>query len=180
MKKIFLLGVLFTTVLFTYAGEPVPGAEVYIEQDNNNPPIAFQQTGKTGKVTFSHLPRGKYYIWVMLPEQSGKYNPITKRIDCELRAGYHHENKEYFLHEKEGFFVISFSKLKKLENNNITPGYDMESEYGKKRIGIGKFDVNGNRGSITATIEREKPKQFQKIVNKVKHDTAMSAIRNMK
>ena len=116
----------------------------------------------------------------MLPEQSGKYNRRTKRIDCELKAGYHNEKKEYFLQEDEGFFIISFSKLKKLENSNITPVYNLKSEDHKKRIEIGKFEINGNRGSITATIETEKLKQFQKLVNKVKHDISMSVIRNMK
>jgi hypothetical protein len=180
MKRTFLFGLLNLIFFVINAGQPVPGAEVYIEQ-TNEAPIAYQQTGNNGKVTFSHLSSGRYHISVTLPEQSGKLTRGRKKTDCKLKAGYHQENKEYFLQESEGFFIVQFSKLKRLDDHGISPVYNPRSEDGKKRILIGRFAVDSKRGgSITLSLEAEKPKQFLKKVEKVRHDASMAAIRNMK
>jgi len=179
MRNLVLFGILNMLVIIVHAGQPVPGAEVYIEQDNNEAPIAYQQTGDNGKVTFSHLSDGKYSIVIKLPEQSGKFIRKREKIDCKLKAGYNNEDNEYYLSEPEGFFVINFSKLRKLDGD-IKPVYDIRHQKGEKRIEISRFEVDGRRGSLTISIETEKPKKFQKLVEKVRHDAAMSVIRNMK
>ncbi len=180
MKRIFLLGFLILAGLMVKAGQPVPGAEVYIEQTGKEP-IAYQQTGNNGKVAFSHLSPGHYTISVTVPEQSGKFLRGRKRAGCKLKAGYHRENKAYFLQAPEGFFIIQFSKLKKLDEKEISPVYNVRSKDGEKRILIGRFTVESRRGgSITVALEAEKPKRFIKKVEKVRHDPAMTAIRNMK
>ncbi len=180
MKQIFLLGLLNVAFLMVHAGQPVPGAEVYIEQTGKKP-IAYQQTGNNGKVTFSHLSPGHYNISVTLPEQSGKFLRGRERAGCKLKAGYHGEDKAYFLQEPEGLFIVQFSKLKKLGDKEIIPAYDVRSEDGEKRILIGRFTVDSRRGgSLTVALEAEKPKRFLQKVQKVRHDPSMAAIRNMK
>lgn len=181
MKTILLSGILgvLTIIGFLFTpGEPVPGAEVYIEQEGNNQPIAFIQTGDNGKATFSNLSSGMYRIKVTLPRQSGNLMRGSNNINCELQVGYHNDKKQYFLREDEGFFTIRYSKIKRFENKNITPVYNLQLEDRSKRVEIGKFEVSGNNGSFTMEIRAQKPKKFEKMVEKVKNDLGMVTIRN--
>ncbi|MDD4108899.1 MAG: carboxypeptidase-like regulatory domain-containing protein [Prolixibacteraceae bacterium] len=180
MKLISFIG-FFAIIGFLFnPGAPVPGAKVYIEQSRNSPPVAFQQTGDNGKVTFSHLPSGTYWITVVLPAQRGKYIRGQHRIDCDLQVGYHQDKKDYYLQEDEGFFIINFSKLKKLQNRNVTPVYNVRYDKDEKLVEIGKFEVSGNNGSLTVSMRAQKPKKFEKLVKKVSSDASMSIIRNMR
>lgn len=181
MKTILLSGILgiLTIIGFLFTpGEPVPGAEVYIEQEGNNQPIAFIQTGDNGKATFSNLSSGMYRIKITLPRQSGKLMRGSNNINCKLQVGYHNDKKQYFLREDEGFFTIRYSKIKRFENKNITPVYNLQLEERSKRVEIGKFEVSGNSGSFTMEIRAQKPKKFEKMVEKVRNDLGMVTIRN--
>lgn len=171
---ISIIGFLFTP------GEAVPGAEVYIEMDGQNDPVAFQQTGDNGKVTFSHLNSGVYRINVELPQQSGKLMRRSNNLDCKLQVGYHKGKKQYYLREEEGFFTINYSKLKRFSGDNITPVYKPAPESRKERIEIGKFEVSGNNGSFTMEVRAQKPKKFQKMVEKAIDDVEMVTIRNVR
>ena len=55
---LFILGLLFTPIISKAAvGEPVPGAEILIEQEPNDVPIARCTTNDKGEFTFS-FPKG--------------------------------------------------------------------------------------------------------------------------
>jgi hypothetical protein len=145
MKTILLSGIIsiITIIGFLFKpGEPVPGAEVYIRQEGNNQPAAFMQTGDNGKVTFSHLTSGVYRIEVTLPQQSGKLMRGRDNINSELQVGYHSDKKQYFLREPEGFFTFNYSKIKRLENKNITPVYNLYYDGNVKVVEIGKFEAS--------------------------------------
>ena len=101
-------------------------------------------------------------------------------MNLELQVGYHSEKHEYYLQEDEGCFVLSFSKLKKLSDSEITPLYNQVERDRKTRFLVGKFEVTGNNGSFTLGISAFTPKNFEKRVGKVKHDAAMSTIRNIR
>lgn len=167
-----IIGFLFTP------GEPVPGAEIYIRQEGNNQPAAFMQTGDNGKATFSHLTSGVYRIEVTLPQQSGKLMRGRDNIDCELQVGYHSDKKQFFLREPEGFFTFNYSKIKRLENKNITPVYNVYYDGDVKVVEIGKFEASSNNASFTLEMRAQKPKKFEKMVEKVKSDIEMVTIRN--
>ncbi len=182
MKTLLLSGIIgiiaFIGFLFT-PGEPVPGAEVTIEQEGNRDPVAFQQTGHNGKVTFAHLSGGLYRIKITLPRQSGKMMRGRDNIDCQLQVGYHNGKKQYFLREPEGFFTIKYSNIRRLANRNITPVYHLETGDRINRIEIGKFEVTGNNGSFTIELRAQRPKRFEKMVEKVINDVEMITIRNI-
>jgi hypothetical protein len=181
MKTIILSTVLgvFAIIGFLFTpGEPVPGAEIYIRQEGNSQPAAFMQTGDNGKATFSHLTSGVYSVEVTLPQQSGKLMRGRDNIDCELQVGYHSGNKRFFLREPEGFFTFDFSKIKRLENKNITPVYNLYYDGEVKVVEIGKFEASGNNASFTLEMRAQKPKKFEKLVEKIKSDIEMVTIRN--
>lgn len=181
MKTIILsvvFGIIAIIGFLVTPGEPVPGAEVFIEQEGNSQPVAFIQTGDNGKATFSNLSGGMYRIKVTLPRQSGKLMRGSNNINCELQVGYHNDKKQYFLREDEGFFTIRYSKIKRFANKNITPVYNLQLEDRAKRVEIGKFEVNGNNGSFTMEIRAQRPKKFESMVEKVKGDLGMVTIRN--
>ncbi len=180
MKTILLsltFGILTIIGLIFSPGEPVPGAEVYIEQEGNEDPVAYQHTGDNGKVTFSHLTGGLYRIKISVPQQSGKLMKGRNNIDCNLQVGYHNGKKQYFLREPEGFFTINYSKIKRLANKNITPVYFNDFE-NRRQLVIGKFEVSGNNGSFTLELRAQKPKKFQKMVEKIINDVDMVTIKN--
>lgn len=176
----FVLGI-FAIIGFLFApGEPVPGAEVYIKQEGSNQAYAFTQTGDNGKASFANLPGGMYRIEITLPRQSGKMMRGRDNINCALQVGYHNDKKQYFLREDEGFFTIRYSKIKQFENKNITPVYNLQLENRSKRVEIGKFEVSGNNGGFTLELRAQKPKKFEKMVEKVRDDLGMVTIRNVR
>lgn len=180
MRTLISLIVIFIlATFFSIAGEPVPGAEVYIEQETGKEPIAFQQTGDSGTASFAYLDKGVYRVYLVLPRQRGKLAGGDEKVECDLMAGYHADKKTYFLQQPEGYFTVQFSGFKKLAASGFAPGFGDRSR-GSNRILVGTFEVDGNNGSITLAIEAETAKTFAKNVMKVKHDAAMSAIRNMK
>jgi|SRR5690606_10280045 len=182
MKSILLSGVfgIIAIIGFLFTpGEPVPGAEVFIRQEGSNQPAAFMQTGDNGKATFAHLTSGIYRIEVTLPQQSGKLMRGRDNINCELQVGYHSGKKRYFLREPEGFFTFDFSKIKRLENKDITPVYNIFYNGEVKVVEIGKFEASGNNASFTFEMRAQKPKKFEKLVEKVRNDIEMITIRNM-
>ncbi|MBI4649362.1 MAG: carboxypeptidase regulatory-like domain-containing protein [Bacteroidia bacterium] len=48
-------------------GDPVPGAEIYIEQEPSEEPIANIETDTSGYYEFGNIPDGDYSIWVEIP-----------------------------------------------------------------------------------------------------------------
>jgi hypothetical protein len=179
MRTILTLSIITIIGIFFSPGKPVPGAEVYIEQEGSDSPVLFQQTGDNGKLEISNLSAGLYRIKVHLPQQSGKFMRGFDRIDCRLQVGYHNKKKKYFIREREGCFTIDYSKFNRIAGRNITPVYHVDV-YGRgKRVEIGKFEVNGgNNGGLTLELRAQKPKKFQKLVNNLREDVEMITIRN--
>ncbi|MGM0622072.1 MAG: hypothetical protein ACQETJ_13555 [Bacteroidota bacterium] len=50
----------------------------------------------------------------------------------------------------------------------------------EERIEIGKFEISGNNGSFTMEVRAQKPKKFQKMVEKAIDDVEMVTIRNVR
>ncbi|MDD4225092.1 MAG: carboxypeptidase-like regulatory domain-containing protein [Mariniphaga sp.] len=181
MKALFvslILGVLTIIGWIFSPGEPVPGAEVYIEQEGSEKPVAFMQTGHNGKVTFSHIQGGLYRIKITLPQQSGKLMRGRENLDCRLQVGYHSSKKQFFIREPEGFFTIHYSKVKQLSGKNITPVYMPAYGGRKNQIVVGKFEVTGNSGNLSLELRAQKPRRFAKMVERLKDDVDMLIIRN--
>ncbi len=181
MKKILFIGFLLTfTTFLIFAGEPVPGAEVFAEQEPDDEPIAFQQTGNSGTVTFDHLDKGFYRILIVLPKQKGKLARNVDKFDDGFKSGYNTDKKTYLLHEKEGFFALKFDNFKRVKDSNIKPVYKIEKDRNGERIVVARFEIDGKIGEITLSIEALTSKEFASKAKKIKHDTAKAVINNVR
>ncbi len=181
MKKIFMTiisGFIFTSFLF--AGEPVPGAEVFAEQEPDEEPIAFQRTGSSGTITFDHLDKGVYKIYVILPLLKGKLTKGKEKVKPEAKSIYNPVKKSYYIREPQGFYTVKFDGFKRIAGANISPAYETVRSFGKEKLLIARFTVSENLGEITIKIEGITPKEFQSKVTKTKHDTAKSIINNVR
>lgn len=179
--KLFFTACLFIFVLAVSAGKPVKDAQIYIETVKNSEQIAFRKTGDNGSITFNELDKGKYNIIVVFPAQKGKLAHSRKKMNLNLKVGYHADKKMYFISENEGNFIITFSGIKKIDNSNISPMYEViKNRKDDPRIVIGKFEVDGKSGTFKMKIEALSDKNFKKSVEKYKDDTSMATIRGVK
>ena len=99
MKKLTLIfsGVLLlvSVVLFVNrvnlhaaTGEPVPGAEVYIEQEPNDDPIANTGSDSNGNFEFNGLyglEEGKYSVYIRIPGTKGLKKKLAKKKLIHIR-----------------------------------------------------------------------------------------------
>lgn len=158
-------------------GEKVSGARVFLETASNSKRIAFQRTGESGKVTFSHLDKGVYKILLDIPRQTGKLE-AKEAWYGDFQVGYHSEKKLFLFQEENGYFSIRFSKIENLANANVTPMYELEESLRRGRILIGKIEVVHKYGSFTMELSAHAQKNFEKLANKYKDDAGMSVITN--
>ena len=179
-SRIFLFIAMIFTVSVTFAGEPVPGAEVFVEQEPDDEPTAFQKTGDSGTVTFSHLDKGNYRILIVLPKQKGKLARGVEKFDKDLESVFDNKRNSYYLHEKEGFFTIKFDDIKKIKDSKINPAYKVEKTKNTTRILIADFQVDGKIGEVTLKIEALSSKEFASKVKKARHDAAIATIQNIR
>ncbi len=157
-------------------GERVAGAGVYLDKGNADQLVAFQQTGESGKVTFSHLNKGIYTIILDIPRQTGKLE-VKETWKGEMQVGYHSEKKLYLFREATGYFSIRFSSLKNLANENITPMYEVVQSRRINGMVAGKIEVAHKTGSLTLELAAYSLKNFNKLIEKYKLDAGMSVIR---
>ncbi|MFW6290284.1 MAG: hypothetical protein ACOC0R_04885 [Mariniphaga sp.] len=157
-------------------GERVSGAGVYLEKAGNQQLVAYQETGDSGKVTFSHLDKGIYTIILDIPQQTGKLE-VKEPWKGEMQVGYHSEKKMYLFREVTGYFSIRFSNFKHITNENITPMYEVIQSRRINGMVVGKIEVAHKTGSLTLELAAYSFRNFNKLVEKYKYDAAMSVIR---
>jgi hypothetical protein len=174
MKKINTITVL--SLFSGNKGNRVEGAGVYLEKGNTGQLAAYQFTGESGKVTFSHLDKGVYNIIFDIPRQTGKLE-VKETWKGEMQVGYHNEKKLYLFREATGYFSIRFSGLKNLANDNITPMYEMIQTQRINGMIAGKIEVVHKSGSLTMELAAYSLKNFHKLIEKYKNDAGMSVIR---
>ena len=157
-------------------GVRVAGAGIYLERGSGGQIVAYQITGESGKVSFTHLDKGLYTIMLEIPRQTGKLE-VREAWQGDMQVGYHREKKLYFFREVTGYFSIRFSGLKYLLNENITPMYEMVHNQRINGITVGKIEVVHNKGAIALELSAYSLKNFNKLVEKYKNDAGMSVIR---
>ncbi|NPA37561.1 MAG: carboxypeptidase regulatory-like domain-containing protein [Chlorobi bacterium] len=181
MKKLFstiIFGFVFTSFLF--AGEPVPGAEIIIEQEPAGDPVAYQITGSSGTATFAHLDKGVYRICVILPKLEGKLIKGSDKVKTDTKSVYNSEKRTYYIREPQGFFAVKFDGIKRIAGANIAPVYEKVKSAGEQKLFIGRFTVSEDSGEITIKVEGITPKEFQSKASKVMHDAAKTTINNVR
>jgi hypothetical protein len=124
------------------AGEPVPGAEVYIEQEPNEEPMAFTNQSKTdseGNFEIWQVP-GQYRIWVKAQGYSKTWNVFTVpdekgvRLDIELVPGSDTYSPEFKTEKLERSLEAGSSAVVKFQIEN---GGDTVDSY--------NVSINGDR-----------------------------------
>jgi len=181
MKKSFLTSILFFVFTFwSLAGEPVPGAEIIIDQSPYDDPVAYQVTGSSGTITFDHLDAGTYKIRIILPKLDEKFTKGQNKVKADMKSVFNAEKKTYYIREPQGFFAVKFEGLKKVAGSNIAPTYEKTKSAKGEKLLIASFTIVENMGEITIKIEGLTSKEFASKAKKTMHDTAKAVIRNMK
>lgn len=179
MKKINITANSFLFGLFRpHYGHRVPGVSIYLETEPEKKLTAFQQTGESGGVTFGHLDKGIYKIYLSLPQMKEKPKVTEKPEEPDLQVGYHSKKKRYFFQESHGYFTVEYSDVGNLNDSNITPMYEWEQAEMNPRLLIAKIEVTGKYGQVTMKIASHSFKKFQKRINKYRQDAEMTVIKS--
>ncbi len=100
-------------------GEPIPGAEIYVELEDDSPITA--TTSEKGTFTFEGLKPGNYQVIVRLPEKSIESYTNKEAIKNPniTKSGYYHKKGQYFLSKNRGLFLIELEDYKKVNDKTI-------------------------------------------------------------
>lgn len=179
MKKINITTHSFLFGLFRHHyGHRVPGVSIYLETEPGKKLTAFQQTGEAGGVTFGHLDKGIYKIYLSLPQMEEQPEATKEPQESDLQVAYHSKKKRYFFQESQGYFTVEYSDVRNLSDSNITPMYEWEQVEINPRLLIAKIEVTGKFGKVTMKIASHSFKKFQKRINKYRQDAEMTVIRS--
>ncbi len=159
-------------------GAPVSKTRVYLETEPGKKRIAFQQTGEAGSVTFAHLDKGVFKIYLEIPVQKETRDKNDQSAVTNFQVGYHGKRKTLFFQNPSGNFMIKFSDVEKLAESNITPMHETESAETNARIAIAKLEVTGKYGRLTLKISALSESKFQKQIKKYEHEPGMAIISN--
>lgn len=90
-------------------GEPVPGAEIYIEQEPSDEPIANTTTDTAGVYTFDQLSDGTYSIYVDIPgvDMVSTYDSITIDNGTQTQT-----DLDFFVDTLNGYGISTDSTLR--------------------------------------------------------------------
>ena len=171
-----ITGIVFFGLFKSNPGNPVSGARVYLETEPGDKLIAFQQTGEAGGVTFSHLDKGVYKIYLEIPKQKDSLQDKSVSASVNFLVGYHSKKMYLFFQNPMGNFMVKFSDVEKLAESNITPMYETESAETYARITICKLEVTGSYGKLALKLSALSEKKFQKQIKKYEQDAEMALI----
>jgi hypothetical protein len=160
-------------------GNPVSGARIYLETEPGNKLIAFQQTGEAGGVTFSHLDKNVYKIFLEIPKQKESLQDKSESAAANFMVGYHSKKMLLFFQNSMGNFMLKFSDVEKLAESNITPMHETEGAEKNARIVICKLEVTGSYGKLALKLSALSEKKFQKQIKKYEQDAEMALISTM-
>lgn len=169
-------GILIFGLFSISPGSPVKGARVYLETEPGKKLIAFQQTGESGSITFAHLDKDVYKIYMEIPRQKGNLEDKEISAAANFQVGWHSKKKVLLFQNPQGNFRVKFSDLEKLDETSITPMHETESSETIARIAICKLNVTKNFGKATLKLSALSASRFQKQIKKYEHDAGMAII----
>ena len=170
-KGIFLFGIFSST-----PGTPVSGVHFHLETEPGKKLVAFQQTGDSGSVTFAHIDKGVYKIYLEIPRQKTTPEKNKASSVVHFKVGYHSKKMILFFQNPTGNYMLNFLDAEKLAESNITPMHESESAEHNTRIAVGKAEVTGKYGKISMKLSALSENSFQKQIKKYEHDAGMALI----
>ncbi len=173
-----LLVLLYFAFFSIFTGKPAPKTEVYLEKGSEL--IAFQVTGKQGKVTFDHLDAGSYHISLLFPQQEGKYLKEKSKHQTMTKATYNSKSKTYYYQGVEGYFSVKFSGISKIDGENFAAVFKEEHEEEATYSIISEFGAHKDGASISLSIKAITASDFKKATDKIGQDISTQSIRGIK
>lgn len=148
-------------------GEPVPGAELFLEQtEEDEEPIMASETGANGSVIVVGIQPGDYSLKLKFPLKKGK-KKSSKASLTEHPSGIISSNttdisslkrvKSYIINCPDGVYNLVIYGLDGIEPEkdlNIIPKYNVTVSKGSDEyeIEIIKFSMGCCKGSVTSTV----------------------------
>jgi hypothetical protein len=160
----------FAALLFTFcfqsklfAGEPVPGAEIYVELEPDDEPIIPVDNGE-GDFTFTGLEPGTYSVIVSLPsismlsvytnEKANEYPKIKE-------SGYYHKKNQYFLSKNKSLFFIQLKDFKSIDLKSINvASKQIKGKDSKNKTCILKFNASAKNSKIVFNLKTITPEEY--------------------
>ncbi len=173
-----LFVLLFITLLSVFSSKPAENTEVYLEKGRQL--IAFQATGKQGKVTFRYLDEGSYRLLLTFPQQKGKFLKEKPRHQTMTKATYNNKTKTYYYQGTEGYFAVKFFGISKIDGENFKAVFKEERDEEDKYNLVAEFGAHKAGASIGVSVKAVTASQFKKAAEKIGHDISTQSIRGIK
>ena len=175
---IFLLFFCCQFKLYALQGEPVPGAEVFVELEPDDQPIVNNPTNE-GNYNFHSLPKGTYNLYVVLPTLAIQTNEINaKKIFYTEESGYDTNSKCFLLNNKTQLCQIQLLGLKNIDINSIKNIDKKSKSKPHKAIAILKFTVTQNGGKINLNLGSIPQVNYKSLLQNFKSNKTFSAKSN--
>ncbi len=171
-KSAFVLLGLFSSK----PGNPVAKTKVWLKTEPGKKLIAFQQTGESGSITFAHLDKSVYKIYLEIPRQKDNLEEMQESAAANFQIGYHSKKMILLFQNPLGNFLLKFSEIEKMAESKITPMHETETAENNVRIAICKFEVAGKYGRLSLRLSALSANKFQKQLKKYEHDAEMALI----
>ncbi len=140
------------------AGAPVPGAEIIIEQEPNDDPVAYSTTDSNGEFTIPDLPAGDYTIFTNVPGI-----PMHNTYNFTITGNESYQNLDFVMTQDSIYTTGSAAKIhKNISNNSILKIFPNPTSdkiiinfnvTEKSIISLNIFDTNGK---LVTQIENSK------------------------
>lgn len=141
-------------------GEPVPGAELFLEQEPDEEPIMAAATGDNGLIVISGIKQGDFSLSMKFPIKkegkksssskpgSGLTNSTTTDISSLKKI------KSYLLSCPDGEYNLVVLGDDALSESNIEPKFDVtyNNKTNEYDIKVVSFKSAHNKGSVTSTV----------------------------
>lgn len=173
MKILFIL---LVAIWPFFSGKPVQDAVVILENIRNREPVAWQQTGENGKVTFQHLDAGSYRLLFDFPQLEGKWIKANRRNQVLTKSSYNPKNKTYYYQGEEGFFAVKFSQIRRIESENFNAVFQEIRMEERNEYVIARFQTFKNGARISLLVKKLTAAQFKRAVEKIDQDISHISI----
>lgn len=171
---------IFITLFSIFSGKPAVDTEIFLEKGAQNELVGYQKAGFKGEVSFKHLDAGSYSLYIIFPQQEGKYLKEKPKHQSLTKATYNPKNKSYYYQGVEGYFTIKFSGVSKIDRENFRGVFREERGIEQPRIMIAQFGAKKDGASISLKVKAITASQFKKATEKAGQDISTLSIPGIK
>ncbi len=158
----------------SYPNEPINGLEVFMELMPDNEAVESSITNNKGNFEFKKLKPGNYVVKLLLEKNKAFGDEVKsskrmyKKYKNSLKAGYNTSKSALLFSSVAGCFHVKFSKLKFIENEQVTLVMDSEFLGSKELVTVCEFTITEEKGRFGGKVAHYPLKKFMKRVGKKK------------